>query len=129
MRGHGVRDTLGAGSDQPPDHLFGGNRWQAEGQAGRHLDRVAHAHAASAVFVLQVAVDAFGNSFATIPAPVGRMPHFRPVLWTASEQSMTIPFSGLGSPATGTVIHFCVRAKDEANNQGDLSNDATATVP
>lgn len=85
MRSHGVRDTLGAGSDQLPDHLFGGNRWQAEGQAGRHLDRAAHAHAASAVFVLQVVVDAFGNSFATIPAPVGRMPHFRPVLWTASN--------------------------------------------
>jgi hypothetical protein len=61
----------GVSSDQQPEHLFGRNRQQAEGQVRGYLDRAAHAHVASAVFVVQVAVDALGGTalaiFARLP--------------------------------------------------------------
>jgi hypothetical protein len=42
----------GVSSDQQPEHLFGRNRQQAEGQVRGYLDRAAHSHVASAVFVV-----------------------------------------------------------------------------
>jgi hypothetical protein len=40
-----------------PEHLFGGDDQQAEGQVGRHLDRAAHPDMPTAVLLVQMAVD------------------------------------------------------------------------
>ena len=53
-------------SDQQPEHLFGRNRQQAEGQVRGYLDRAAHSHVASALFVMQVPVDTLGGTALTL---------------------------------------------------------------
>jgi hypothetical protein len=46
-----------------------------------------------------------------------------------TTQGMSVPLSALGSPTTGTPIYFCIRAKDEANLQGGVSNSPSVTAP
>jgi hypothetical protein len=46
-----------------------------------------------------------------------------------TAQSMNVTLTGLAGVSSGKTVYFCVRAKDEANNLGGVSNPVSVNVP